>query len=173
MKKIIDVPNGYSHVIFLMGNEAHQHQGYGAKVKDLSDYDEPRTADGLTLREFLEKANGDLSNVELVNGDIKESFWNGLSGLIIAFIENPEIMKDYRIKPEKKYIPWTKETAPELFEGVYHGNNREFILSFYSHELGWGFMIEEEDYDIYFTFEELYHNFKQKDGTPCGQEVEG
>jgi len=164
-KKIIEVPEDCTHVGIFKGES----RGYRFDVSDLPDYEEPRTADGLTLSEFLEKAKDDCSNV-LYEGEL--SCRTDIHVLVYDVLLRGYDFSNYGIKPEKKYIPWTKETAPDWFEGEYRGDSREFILSFYSHKLGWGFMIEEEDYDLYFTFEELYHNFKQKDSTPCGQEVD-
>lgn len=106
-KKIIEVPEDATHVSFWVEKT---HQGYvkQTKVSDLPDYDEPRTADGLTLKEFVNEINRkhnkqkDFSFIQYKSNHEWCDMHTDYSNMFFVLIEiiSSNTLSDHRIKPE-------------------------------------------------------------------------
>lgn len=164
MKKIIEFPDCAEKINIWSSPRALLYTVY---INDLEDYhEEPRTADGLTICEFWDKVNHDCSNVQFNNAEAWTKTDHSHKLKLLECILNHKTLKRYRIKPEPKYIPWTADTAPDMFidsDGIVYGKafNVKQEKWMYASAIG-----------VFLSFENCYKERKQHDGTPCGQKVE-
>ena len=97
-----------------------------------------------------------------------------IDGTTWSDIKEPDFLvtRDYRIKPESKYVPWTKENCPLKCGDVilYKNNNIQVMVT--------GTDFSEEVREIvrvngnWLSFHEIFEDYVMADGTPCGMKVE-
>lgn len=109
-------------------------------------------------------------------GEKIEAFYNG----VWEDIYIPEWswgLRDYRVKPKKKYVPF--DTADEFLAAQrVHGN----IANYESIEKGLIVFVNNTNVVVIFdqitlrytmlAYTEFFRDYKFADGTPCGKEVE-
>lgn len=209
-KKIIEITDGIESIhCCMLGNYNQDIIARIYQIDNLPDYVEEKTADGLTLKEFVQKAKNDCSNVELVDGNILHTgTYNMLGAHVLNIIKGHYKLNSYRIKPnyvhyytgcniickdnqgvpndiqyssdykevtcpdcikmmEKSvYVPYTSETAPKFLD-VYNIDGWScFVLNKDS-----SFYIKDTKQDV--SFDTIFKDYKQKDGTPCGTLFKG
>lgn len=109
-------------------------------------------------------------------GEQIEAFYNGVwEDIYIS--EWSWGLRDYRVKPNKKYVPFEK--AEEFLEATRkHGL---IIPKDYQDKKLIGYVDKDgilmlsnrtNDRIVWVKFEEFFRDFKFNDGTPCGKEVE-
>lgn len=90
----------------------------------------------------------------------------------VAISEN---MNNLRIKPERKFVSWTWRDLDiiqgmEIFPKEPSDTRRPCIIRYCGKDDLMATYFRDEEFH---TYEYIFENYVQKDGSPCGKEIEG